>query len=108
MHHVPLNSQPTPRHATSPTGFHFHHHDPNTSFVPTTQTNGALNAAAHEVNNRDGEWERELLLLGMATRSSAPPLLRRSSSADIPIPQFMIPSSAHQLMNKRYALASSS
>lgn len=35
---------------------------------------------------------------------SAPVTLRRSSSADIPIPQFMIPSSVNQLMNKRYAL----
>ncbi|GAB9470147.1 hypothetical protein Gpo141_00007400 [Globisporangium polare] len=38
----------------------------------------------------------------------APVSLRRSSSADIPIPQFMIPSSVSQLMNKRYALSPSS
>lgn len=38
---------------------------------------------------------------------SAPVTLRRRSSADIPIPQFMIPSSVNQLMNKRYALSPS-
>lgn len=55
----------------------------------------AVTSAVH-----DNEYE--------AANWSAPVTLRRSSSADIPIPQFMIPSSVNQLMNKRYALSPSS
>lgn len=89
--------------SSSPVGFHFQHRQ-----HPMGVTTGAAAGSVDAHDDGHREWEHEMVLLAMATHNAAPPMLRRSSSADIPIPQFMIPSSAHQLMNKRYALATSS
>ncbi|KAF1332686.1 hypothetical protein FI667_g3133, partial [Globisporangium splendens] len=61
----------------------------------------AFNAPQHQsvTFDDDAEWSHMM-------EHALPVRLRRSSSADIPIPQFMIPCSANELMNKRYALSS--
>lgn len=59
----------------------------------------------HSTRSSRREWNAHVAAMAIGSDDS-PLLLRRSSSAaDIPIPSFMIPSSAHELMNAHYALA---